>query len=201
MIKIDNASKIIKKKTVLKHVTTTFETGNCYLLKGHNGCGKTMLLRLICGLISPTQGTVTTTGNPKFGVIIEHPQFMENESALYSLEYLAKIQDTIGRDDIMNSLAQLNLDNHANEKVKTFSLGMKQRLSICQAIIENPDVLLLDEPLNALDEKNTKCVWDILDFEKEKGKIIIIAAHSLDADMLSHFDHILTMHEGELEFG
>lgn len=198
MIEVSHVNKTLKHKEVLKDITCQFEEGKVYLLKGHNGCGKTMLLRAVCGLIHPDSGSINCPENITFGVIIENPSFVENETAWQNLEYLAKINHVIGRSEIEDALKAVNLLQDKDKKVKTYSLGMKQRLAICQAIMENPNVLLLDEPFNALDPENVKAVEHIIREEKQKGKIVIIAAHMVDQSLEDLFDEVITMAEGKI---
>ena len=198
MICLNNVSKTINGKKVLKDITVSFEEKKMYLIKGHNGCGKSMLLRLLCGLIRADEGEVLGTDNKTFGVIIENPKFMENETALYNMKYLASIQKKIGQKEIEEALSKVNLLEEKGSKVKTYSLGMKQRLSICQAIMENPDVLVLDEPFNALDEENVKRVFDILLEERKKGKIVVVAAHALEEKCVNMFDEVIEMSNGAI---
>lgn len=196
MIKLNNYQKIIKGKTVIDSINYTFEDGKAYLLTGHNGCGKTMLLRAVCGLINPTSGDCIRDKSYSFGVIIENPSFMDNETAIYNLRYLAKIRNTIQITEIEEALKKVNLFEYRNSKVKSFSLGMKQRLAICQAIMENPDVLLLDEPFNALDDKNYNDVLELLKTMKNEKRIIIVAAHNVDD--VNIYDETLKMENGKL---
>lgn len=177
MIHILNANKEIKGKQILCNINLELNEGDCIAVTGHNGCGKTMLLRLICGLIHPTSGEVKYDDDYTFGVIIENPSFFLHETALYNLKYLASINKIIDENTINKYLKIFNLYDVRNKKVSTFSLGMKQRLALCQAFMENPDVILLDEPFNALDEKNLKIACENICKQKEKGKIIVIAAH------------------------
>lgn len=177
MIRILNVNKEIKKKQILRNINLELNEGDCVAVTGHNGCGKTMLLRLICGLIRPTSGEVKYDDDYTFGVIIENPSFFLHETALYNLKYLANINKTIDENTINEYLKIFNLYDVRNKKVSTFSLGMKQRLALCQAFMENPDVILLDEPFNALDEENLKIACENIYKQKEKGKITVIAAH------------------------
>lgn len=196
MIEITNVTKEIKGKEVLNDINLKFKNKEMVLLKGHNGCGKTMLLRLIAWFIKPTIGTVKGIENCKFGVIIENPTFFLNETALYNLKYLAKINNIISEDDILDVMKKLGLYEVRNNKVKTFSLGMKQRLALCQAFMEDPDVLLLDEPFNAIDDDNLIKVIDLLNEFKNKNKIIIIASHG---DIKGcNFDKIIKMSDGKV---
>jgi ABC-2 type transport system ATP-binding protein len=196
MIKLLNVSKEIKGKKVLDNITVTFEKNKIYLIKGHNGCGKTMLLRLIGNLIRPTEGSIEKK-DYTYGVIIETPSFIEYETARTNLKILASIRKEIGMKEIELFLDKVNLLEYADTRVSKFSLGMKQRLAFCQAIMEDPDVLLLDEPFNALDKKNYSNIVEYLKNNKE-NKIIIIAAHGFDQNKDSFFDEIFEMDNGSI---
>lgn len=196
MIKIENYSKNISGRTVLSDVCLEFNEGEISLLQGHNGCGKTMLLRAICGLISPTSGNIEYSRNYTYGVVIENPYFMNDETGFYNLKYLAKINNLITDDKIDDMLKRFNLYDVKNTKVKKYSLGMRQRLGLAQAFMENPDVILLDEPFNALDKENFQIVLDYINEQKNNNKIIVIAAHSLAEKDMGKFDKIVTMNNG-----
>lgn len=196
MISLINYAKSIKNRVVLDNINLSFEEGKVYLLTGHNGCGKTMLLRALCGLISPTSGCANSTKNYKFGVVIETPAFMNNESALYNLKYLANIRKEIGINEIESALKAVDLYDVRLDKVKSFSLGMKQRLGICQAIMENPDIILLDEPFNALDDNSCNTIANLIKQWKKDNKIVVIAAHGIDSTEL--FDIVIKMNNGKI---
>ena len=196
MIEIKNVTKIIKNNTVLENINLKINYGEMMLLRGHNGCGKTMLLRLIAGFIKPTVGEVKKNESSEIGVIIENPSFFLEETAFYNLKYLADIRKKITDEEILSSMKQLGLFEYRNNKVKTFSLGMKQRLALCQAFMENPDIILLDEPFNAIDDENVKKVVNILNKLKSKGKIIVIASHG-DIKECS-FDKVIKMSNGKI---
>ncbi len=197
MITLKSVSKEIKNKKILNDISLTFEKGKTYLLKGHNGCGKTMLLRLLCDLIHETSGTVEKP-DYTYGVMIENPTFIEHETARSNLKFLASIKKEINMKEIENNLQKVNLLDVVDVKVKKYSLGMKQRLAFCQAIMENPHVLLLDEPFNALDDINLSVVVNYL-MEVKKNKIIIIAAHGFNYSEVSLFDEIITMNDGSIK--
>ncbi len=197
MISIKNASKEIKKKTVLTNINLSVVDGEYILLRGHNGCGKTMLLRLICGLISPTTGQVHTDKDYSYGIIIENPTFLLGETAMYNMKYLASINGKISDQEIEEWLKKFDLYDVRNKKVRTFSLGMKQRLAIVQAMMEEPDVLLLDEPFNAIDDENLEVVYRVLDEYNKAGHTIIIAAHG-DYRTKAAFRRVITMNAGSI---
>lgn len=198
MIELISVSKTLKRKSVLSEINLSLIDGKAYLIEGHNGSGKTMLLRMICNLILPSSGSVNCDSKHNFGVIIENPSFLKHETGLYNLKYLASINKKIETDEIIETMKKLNLYEYRNDKVKTYSLGMKQRLGICQAIMEKQDVLLLDEPFNALDDKNFAVVMEILLKHKMAGGIIVIAAHGLEASRRRLFDEIITMDMGKI---
>lgn len=197
MLQVINASKNIKGKKILEDINVTFQEGDCIAVTGYNGCGKTMLLRLLCGLIKPSSGEVKTDVEYTYGVIIENPSFFMHETALYNLKYLAEINKRIDESAIFEYLRIFNLYDVRNKKVRTFSLGMKQRLALCQAFMENPNVLLLDEPFNALDEENLEIVSNVIAQEKKKGKIIVIAAHGIIPENCG-LDKVIKMKEGRI---
>jgi len=184
LIQFKNVTKSIKGKEVLSNINCKFNRGNVYLISGHNGCGKTMLLRVISGLLKADSGKVINDENVQFGLIIENPKFMEDESVLYNLKFLANIRNIIDEDKILETLDKVNLLNVKKDKVKKLSLGMKQRLAIAQALMEDPEIILLDEPFNALDEENFNNIIKLLDEEKKKNKTIIIAAHGFKNDIV-----------------
>lgn len=198
MIEIQNMSKQLKHKPVLSDITLTLKEGNIYLLKGHNGCGKTMLLRSICGLLKPDSWKIVYPEDTRFGVIIENPAFINYETGWQNLTYLASIKHLIGKEQIEEALSKVNLLDAKDKKVKTYSLGMKQRLAIAQAMMEDPQVLLLDEPFNALDTENIEAVKQILLEEKQKHKIIVVAAHMMESSLEDIFDQVFTMSDGKI---
>lgn len=197
MIEIKNVTKKINNNIVLENINLNFEEGELVLLCGHNGCGKTMLLRLICGFINPTYGERIEDKEFKYGVIIETSAFFLQETAFQNLKYLSSINKIIDNKDIEFWLKKFNLFEYKDKKVKTFSLGMKQRLALCQAFMENPDILLLDEPFNAIDEENLKIVCELIEEAKKNKKLVVIASHS-NIDNLK-FDKIIKMSNGRIK--
>ncbi|MDR1882325.1 MAG: ABC transporter ATP-binding protein [Prevotella sp.] len=198
MIEVKGVSKKIKGNMVLKDLDLAFSEGETYLLSGHNGSGKTMLLRALCGLIKPTIGDVVYTKDYSFGVIIENPSFMDGYTGWENLSFLASLNKQISSEAIEKIMRRLNLYQYKDEKVRKYSLGMKQKLGICQAIMENQDVILLDEPFNALDAESHQIVKDLLIELKGQNKIIIIAAHGTDVETKSLFDKIIVMDSGKI---
>jgi ABC-2 type transport system ATP-binding protein len=200
MIELTSVSKKIKQKTILDDINLIFNEGNAYLLEGPNGSGKTMLLRVICGLLLPSAGTVKYDTAHSFGVIIETPSFIKHETGLYNLKYLASINKKAGSEKILDTMRKLNLYEFRNDKVKTYSLGMKQRLGISQALMEDQDVLLFDEPFNALDDENYAVVMKIMDDHKKNGGIIVVAAHGLEENRRELFDTTIRVDAGKVYY-
>lgn len=204
---IENLSKTIKNNKILDNVNLTFESGHVYGLVGRNGSGKTMLLRAICGLIFPDSGKVIIDGKQlhkdisfpeSCGIIIENTDLLPNFSAFDNLKMLSEIKNTANYNMIKSAIKSVGLDPDSKKKVKTFSLGMKQRLSIAQALFEDPDILLLDEPTNALDEDGVNDVRRILLEQKKKNKLIIIASHNKeDISLLS--DTVISVSNGRFQ--
>lgn len=206
MIKIENVTKVIKGKTILDNINFTFEQGTVYGLYGRNGSGKTMLLRLIAGLIFPTKGRVLFDDKvlhkdisfpPSVGVIIENTSLLPQYDAFTNLKILSKIKNIASDEDIKNAIELVGLNPESKDKVKTYSLGMRQKLAIAQAIFECPELLLIDEPTNALDEKSIDNIRKLLIDIKETGKTIIIASHNKD-DLRILADITINMEDGRL---
>lgn len=203
---LENYSKKIRKNKVLKDINYTFNNGKIYGLWGRNGSGKTMLLRAIAGLIYPTNGSVTIDDKvlhqdisfpPDLGLLIENTSMLPQYNAFTNLKILSKINQKVTDKDIKESINLVGLEAESKKTVRKFSLGMKQRLSIAQAIFEKPDLLLLDEPTNAIDEKGVKLIREILQAQKKRGATVIIASHNKeDLEVLA--DHILKMDDGVL---
>lgn len=186
MIQLQNVTKRIKENTVLDNVSYTFKSGFVYGLYGQNGSGKTMLLRAISGLINLDSGSIFIDGEklhdkiefpPETGIVIENMELLPECSAKRNLQMLAKIKNIADEKDISFSLERVGLDPDSDKKVKKFSLGMKQRLNIAQAIFENQKIILLDEPTNALDEDAVQLIYKIIREEKSRGATIIVATH------------------------
>lgn len=206
MIQLQNVTKRIKENTVLDNVSYTFKSGFVYGLYGQNGSGKTMLLRAISGLINLDSGSIFIDGEklhdkiefpPETGIVIENMELMPECSAKRNLQMLAKIKNIADEKDIIFSLERVGLDPDSDKKVKKFSLGMKQRLNIAQAIFENQKIILLDEPTNALDEEAVQLIYKIIREEKSRGATIIVATHHKE-DLKEVCDVILKIAEGKI---
>ncbi len=205
-IDIKDYTKTIKKKTILENINLSFESGKIYGLHGRNGSGKTMLLRAICGLILPTQGSVSIDGKiigkdiefpDSVGIIIESMSMLPEYSGYDNLKILAKIKKIATDDDIRTAMNAVGLDPDNKKRVGTYSLGMKQKLNIAQAIMEKPELYLLDEPTNALDEGTVNDIRDLLLSLKKDGALIIIASHNKE-DLSVLCDEVIKINEGQI---
>ena len=206
MRQLQNVTKRINENTVLDNVSYTFKSGFVYGLYGQNGSGKTMLLRAISGLINLDSGSIFIDGEklhdkiefpPETGIVIENMELLPECSAKRNLQMLAKIKNIADEKDIIFSLERVGLDPDSDKKVKKFSLGMKQRLNIAQAIFENQKIILLDEPTNALDEDAVQLIYKIIREEKSRGATIIVATHHKE-DLKEVCDVILKIAEGKI---
>ena len=183
---LNNVKKTIKKATVIDGISAKWTGGKVYGLCGYNGCGKTMLMRLVAGLIRPTEGSVIIDGKElgkdidfpeSIGLMIENPAFLDHYTAMQNLQLVASLKKKATREDCIDALNRVNLDPNDLRTFKKFSLGMKQRLGIAAAIFEKPDLILLDEPTNALDADGTELAAKIIREERERGALIILACH------------------------
>lgn len=186
MITLHNVSKRIKDQEILQNISIEMEEGKCYGFIGNNGCGKTMLLRAVCGYMNIDSGTITINDKQigrdidfirNAGIIIGETQFINSMSGFDNLKILAEIQKKIGDKEIYDVLKQMGLYENRDKKVRKYSLGMKQRLRLAQAFMENPDILVLDEPFNALDKDTVVDVQKKIENEKNKGKTILLTSH------------------------
>lgn len=203
---VNNYTKILKGNTVLKNINLSLEKGKVYGFKGPNGSGKTMLFRAICGLIRPTEGKVVINDKilgkeisfpPSVGAIIEYPGFLPNYSGFDNLKLLAQIKGLISDEIIKETILKVGLNPDDKRKVKKYSLGMKQRLGIAQAIMEDPDLLILDEPTNALDQDGYEIFRKIVSEKKERGKTILLTSHDKE-ELTILSDIIFEMDRGSI---
>lgn len=204
MVEIKNYCKSIKSRPILNNVSYNFEYGKIYGIYGHNGSGKTMLLRAIAGLLVPDSGSVVIDGkvlhkdmsfSPSIGIVIENMNLLPQYNAYDNLKILGKIKKTATDEDIKTALERVGLKSDL--KVKKFSLGMKQRLNIAQAVFEKQKIILLDEPTNALDNDGVQLIYKLLKEEKERGALVVITTHHKE-DLKEICDVVLEMTEGEL---
>lgn len=187
IIEIKELDLSIKKTEILKKVSVSFEQGKIHGLIGRNGSGKTMLMKCICGFIRPTSGTICVNGRQvgrdcdfpeNIGIIIETPGFIPYYSGFMNLKLIADLNKKADTEQIKRAMSQVGLDPTLKRHVVKYSLGMRQRLGLAQAIMENPDILILDEPMNGLDKEGVEDMRKyLLDF-KTQGKTILIASHS-----------------------
>lgn len=204
MVEIKNYCKSIKSRPILNNVSYNFEYGKIYGIYGHNGSGKTMLLRAIAGLLVPDSGSVVIDGKvlhkdmsfpPSIGIVIENMNLLPQYNAFDNLKILGKIKKTATDENIKTALERVGLKSDL--KVKKFSLGMKQRLNIAQAVFEKQKIILLDEPTNALDNDGVQLIYKLLKEEKERGALVVITTHHKE-DLEEVCDVVLEMTEGEL---
>lgn len=203
-IKIENLSKTIKKTTVLSNINVSFESGKIYGLAGKNGSGKTMLMRTICGLIMPSEGNIYFDDKemhrdfsfpPSLGTLIEYPSFIDSYTGFKNLQIISRIKNLISDEEIRKTLERVDLDPEDKKSFKKYSLGMKQKLGIACAIMEKPDLVILDEPFNALDENSVNRVKSIILNEKDRGAIVIVSCHDKE-DLISLSDKIYYLRNG-----
>ena len=205
-IEIKNLTKKFKEATVLDNISVDFEKGKVHGLIGRNGSGKTMLMKCICGIVPYKIGEIRVNDKiigkdvdipENVGVIIETPGFLPNYSGFNNLKFLTKISNKIGAKEIRNAISGVGLNPDDKKHVGKYSLGMRQRLGLAQAIMENPELLILDEPMNGLDKDGVKDMRQYLLDLKEQGKTILIASHSAeDIDVLC--DTVCEMDKGKL---
>ena len=187
IISVKNLSKDFGQERVLHSVTRDFEKGKIHGIVGNNGSGKTVLMKCICGFLIPTEGEVIVNGKrvgkdvdfpPGLGLIIETPGFLPNMTGVKNLEILASLNKKIGLEEIAAAIRRVGLDPLMKKPVGKYSLGMRQRLGIAQAIMENPSLLILDEPLNGLDKHGVREMRDLIKGLKKQGKTILLASHN-----------------------
>ena len=204
IITLDKAAKTIHGAQVLKSVSLELVSGRVYGLMGPNGSGKTMLMRLACGLILPSSGSVEIDGKrlgrdmdfpESVGLLIESPALLPSYTGYKNLELLASIKGRVSAEDLRNALRDVGLEPADKRKYRKYSLGMKQRLGLAAAIMEKPDLLILDEPTNALDREGVKLVPELVKREKKRGALVLLTCH--DSALLREMsDTIVLIEEG-----
>lgn len=206
-VELLNVSKILKRKEILKNIDLSLESGKVYGFFGHNGSGKSMLFRVISGLITPTEGEVTVFGKKigkdamfpdSLGIIIETAGFWPHYTGFENLKTLAEIKNIVSDDKIRESISRVGLDPSDKRTFNKFSLGMKQRLGIAQAIMEEPKLLIFDEPTNALDEDGIALFNNIVKQEVKRGATVLIANHNKD-ELKLLCGRFFKMNDGRLE--
>lgn len=206
-LEIKDISKKIGEDYVLREINLSMDKGKIYGLQGKNGCGKSMLMRVICGLVLPTEGKVIIDGEElgkdisfprSIGVLIEKPGFLDSYSGYQNLKMLASIQGRVEEKGILKAIQRVGLEDVMHKKYRKYSLGMKQKLGIAAAILERPDIVILDEPANALDEKSEEKLWKIVREEKERGALVIVSCHTSEIlEMVT--DEIFRMDGGKIK--
>ena len=206
-IEVQNVVKRFRDQVVLKNVSISFEKGRIHGIVGRNGSGKTVLFKCICGLMHPEEGVILVNGKrvgrdvdmpEDIGAIIEAPGFLPNYSGYKNLRFLANIRRKIGKEEILNVLKTVGLDSESRKHVGKYSLGMRQRLGIAQAIMEDPEILILDEPMNGLDNAGVQDIRALLLELKAQGKTILLASHNHE-DIAALCDTVHEMDGGVLE--
>lgn len=211
-IEIKNVSKSFKEQQVLIDVNLKLEEGHIYGLIGRNGSGKTVLLKIICGMMTPDKGEIFINGTKldkgsfptDIGVIIENPGFISLWSGYRNLKYLASFNQKIEEDKILEVMQEVGLSDAIYKRVGKYSLGMKQRLGIAQAIMENPNILILDEPFNGLDKNGVDQIYGLLKEFKKQGKTIFLVSHIRDdieavCDCVYEIEHGRVKRKGDIE--
>lgn len=203
---VENVTKRIRKNIVLDCINIELRGRRVYGLKGVNGSGKTMLMRVISGLIRPTTGRVLINNKElhrdisfpeSIGLLLESPAFLDAYSGEDNLKILASIKGLAKDERVCKVINEVGLDDAKKKKYRKYSLGMKQRLGIAAAIMENPDIIILDEPTNALDDDGIEVVKKIVYEEKQRGALIIISCH--DAAVLNELsDEVFCINNGKI---
>lgn len=208
-IEVKHVFKDFKKKEVLKDVSLTCEGGNIYGIVGHNGSGKTVLFKCICGFFDCSRGEIRINDKlmgkeldmlENAGIIIEEPGFMRRWSAYHNLEFLYTIRNKKDKKYLYSVLEKVGLDPSSKKAVGEYSLGMRQRFAIAQAIMENPDILILDEPMNGLDKAGVNEMRELFLQMKSEGKLILLASHNKE-DIEVLCDEVYEMENGIIKKG
>lgn len=206
-ISIEHVTKKIKDATVLKDICLEMKGGTVYGLQGKNGSGKTMLMRAISGLIRPTSGRIVINGEQlhknisiprSIGLLLENPSLLPECDASQNLKLLAKMQGGVPEDEIRQLIRDVGLEDAGHKKVEKYSLGMKQRLGIAAAILGSPDIILLDEPINAIDGEGVEEIRSLILSLKNEKRIIIVACHDKE-EMNLLADEIVHLRDGRIE--
>ena len=207
LIEVKNVQKSYKGLTIFKDIDLTIEKGKIYGIVGANGSGKSVLFKLICGFVRPDRGEILINGEylhkeitfpKKFGIIIDRPGYLGNKTGFENLKSLAMIQNKINDEQIIQTMNLVGLEPAAERKVRKYSLGMKQKLALAQAIMEDQEVLILDEPFNALDFESVEKIRTLLLEYKQKGKTILMTSHNQE-DINLLCDEVFRINNFKLE--
>lgn len=206
-VRLEGVCKKFKEEQVLKGITHSFAKGNIHGIVGFNGSGKTVMFKCICGFLRPEEGHIWVNGNEvgkdvdfptSLGMIIENPGFLPDITGLDNLKKLAAINRAITEKEIRETIQKVGLFPDSPKKVREYSLGMRERLGIAQALMEDPQLLILDEPFNGLDKRGAADVYALLEELRERGKTILLAAHNL-ANIEKLCDTVCEMDAGMLK--
>lgn len=204
---VSNVGKTIEEQVILRNINIKLQSGKVYGLIGRNGSGKTVLLKCIAGFLTPTTGEIKVNEKvlgkdikfpENMGFIINAPGFLPEMSGIKNLQYLASIKQVADKEKIVEAMNMVGLDPKSKKRVGKYSTGMKQRLGIAQAIMEDPEILILDEPMNGLDEQMVEKIRGVVLELKKRGKLIIITSHNRE-DIEILCDEVYKMKDGELE--
>lgn len=202
----EEVTKSIKGKRILQNVSLEMQTGLVYGFCGRNGSGKTMLFRALSGLMRIDSGRICWKGQelhkdfsvlPSLGIVLEHAELYPNLTGLENLSYLAGFKGIIGKEEMCEALERVGLEPYDKRVYGKYSMGMKQRLAIAQAIMERPEVIMLDEPTNGLDEAGVQEIRTLVGQERERGALILLASHNKE-DMNLLADHVNRVVDGRL---
>ncbi|MGL5150654.1 MAG: ABC transporter ATP-binding protein [Clostridium sp.] len=207
IIVFNNYTKKFKNEVVLNKINLEFIKGKCYGIVGRNGSGKSVLFKAICGYIMPTDGNVIVNGKTigvdadfpdNTGALIEKPDFLQRLTGVDNLMYLASINNKISKREVLEVLNLVELKDYDTKLVKNYSVGMKQRLGIAQAIMENQEIIILDEPMTGLDKQGVVLVKSIIKSLIEKGKTVILSSH-IDSDINDLCSKVYEIEGGNIE--
>jgi len=204
MLEIENLTKTFGTQTVISDISMTLVSGKIYGLVGRNGSGKTMLMRVIAGLVNPSSGQLMFDGknrvdaDPNIGIMIENASLYPELSGRENLRLLASIRKRATNEEIDQAIRRVGLEPEDKRTFRKYSLGMKQRLMLAQAIMEQPEVLLLDEPTNAIDRKGVELVHQIMSEEAQRGAIVLLASH-VDYDIRALCSRVFLIEKGRLQ--
>ena len=197
MLKITHLRKsFYKNQCILKDINLNISRGDVIYIKGINGSGKTTLFKIICDILEKDGGEIDKNKNLKIGALIENPSFIENETILFNLYFLASLNNNYNYEAIKKLTDLFSLDIHNKSKMKTYSLGMRQKVAIIQAVMENQNLIIFDEPVRGLDKKSIQTFIDLINALCQQGKAIIIASH--DEIHNINYTHIYTLKDGKL---
>lgn len=203
-VKLENITKQIGTTTILENICLTMKCGQIYGITGENGSGKTMLMRVIAGLVNPSSGQLLFDGknrvdaDPNIGIMIENASLYLELSGRENLRLLASIRKRATNEEIDQAIRRVGLEPEDKRTFRKYSLGMKQRLMLAQAIMEQPEVLLLDEPTNAIDRKGVELVHQIMNEEAQRGAVVLLASH-VDYDIRSLCSRVFLIEKGQLQ--